>query len=48
MNYSWKLGRLCGVDIYLHWSFLIVPAWVALTSLAACAALVSAVSATFQ
>jgi Zn-dependent protease len=46
MNYSWKLGRLCGIDIYLHWSFLIVPAWVALTTLAAGAALASAVSAT--
>ena len=47
MNYSWKLGRLCGVNIYLHWSFLIVPTWVALTSLAAGAALVPAVSAAF-
>ncbi|MGA2258065.1 MAG: site-2 protease family protein, partial [Thermoguttaceae bacterium] len=47
MNYSWKLGRLCGIDIRLHWSFLIVPAWVALTSLAAGATLASAVNATF-
>ena len=46
MKYAWKLGRLCGIDIYLHWSFLIVPAWVALTSLAAGAALASAVNAT--
>jgi Zn-dependent protease len=34
MNYSWKLGRLCNIEIYLHWSFLIVPIWVVLTSLA--------------
>ena len=47
MNYSWKLGRLCGIDIRLHWSFLIVPAWVASTSLAAGAGLASAVNATF-
>jgi Zn-dependent protease len=46
MNYSWKLGRLCGIDIRLHWSFLIVPAWVALSSLAAGATLATAVNAT--
>jgi len=40
------MGRLCGIDVFLHWSFLIVPAWVALTSLAAGATLVSAVNAT--
>lgn len=47
MKYSWKLGRLCGIDIYLHWSFVIVPAWVALASLAAGAALASVANATF-
>jgi Zn-dependent protease len=47
MRDSWKLGRLCGIDIFLHWSFLIVPAWVALASLAAGATLASAVNATF-
>ena len=47
MSYSWKLGRLGGIDVFLHWSFSIVPAWVALTSLAAGAALTTAVSATF-
>ena len=47
MDYSWKLGRLCGIDIRLHWTFLIVPAWVASTSLAAGAGLASAVNATF-
>ena len=45
MNFSWKLGQLCGIDVYLHWSFLIVPTWVALTTLATGAALASAVSA---
>jgi Zn-dependent protease len=43
---SWKLGRLCGIDIFLHWSFLIIPAWAALSSLAAGAGLVSAANAT--
>jgi Zn-dependent protease len=47
VKYSWTLGRLCGIDVYLHWSFLIVPAWVALTSLAAGASVVSAFHATF-
>ncbi|MGO9115367.1 MAG: site-2 protease family protein [Thermoguttaceae bacterium] len=47
MNYSWKLGRLCGIDLRLHWSFLIVPAWVAFTSLAAGATLASAINVVF-
>ena len=42
---SWKLARISGIDIYLHWFFLIVPAWVALTWLATGSVLVSAVSA---
>ncbi len=46
MNYSWKLGRLWGIDVRLHWSFLIVPSWVALTSLTSGATFASAVSAT--
>jgi Zn-dependent protease len=45
MKYSWKLGRLCGTDVRLHWSFLIVPAWVTLTMLAAGASLMSAIVA---
>src|SRR5271165_3556256 len=47
MKYSWKLGRLCGIDVRLHWSFLIVPAWVGLTSFAAGATVASAVNAIF-
>jgi Zn-dependent protease len=35
MNYSWKLGRICEIEICLHWSFLIVPVWIASASLAA-------------
>jgi hypothetical protein len=44
---SLKLGRLGGVDRSPHWSFLIVLFWVALTSLAAGAALALAVNAAF-
>ena len=32
---SWKLGRLLGIDLALHWSFLLVPLWALLSSLAA-------------
>jgi Zn-dependent protease len=47
MRDSWKLGHLCGIDILVHWSFLIVPVWVALATLAAGATLATAVNATF-
>ena len=46
MKFSWKLIRICGIDVYVHWTFAIVPAWVALTSLAAGTNLAAAVSAT--
>jgi Zn-dependent protease len=47
MKDSWKLGRLCGIDIFVHWSFLIVLFWVVLASLAAGAGRASVVNATF-
>ena len=47
MKSTWNLGRLGGVDSSPHWSFLIVLFWVALTSLAAGAALALAVEAAF-
>jgi Zn-dependent protease len=28
MTRSWKLGTAFGIGIYLHWSFLLLPAWV--------------------
>jgi Zn-dependent protease len=34
MSYSWKLGRAFGIDIFLHWSFLLLPAWVLWSNLA--------------
>ena len=28
MSWSWKLGRIAGIPIYVHWTFLILIAWV--------------------
>jgi Zn-dependent protease len=28
---SWKIGKLFGIGIYVHWSFLLVPIWVFFT-----------------
>ena len=35
MKYSWKLGEIAGIGVFVHWSFLILPTWVALTTFAA-------------
>jgi Zn-dependent protease/CBS domain-containing protein len=34
MKASWKLGAAFGIDIFIHWAFLLLPAWVLLGSLA--------------
>lgn len=31
MRWSWRIGRLAGVDIYIHATFLLLLAWVALS-----------------
>jgi Zn-dependent protease len=31
MSGSWRIGRISGIGIYLHWTFLILLAWVGLT-----------------
>ncbi len=46
MNNPRRLGRPLGIDLYRRWPFLIVPLGVAVTLVAAGAALASAVSAT--
>jgi Zn-dependent protease len=30
---NWKLGRIAGIGVYIHWSFWILPAWVLLSTL---------------
>ena len=30
MKWSWKIGRLAGIDVYIHATFLILLAWVAI------------------
>lgn len=31
MKWSWKIGRLAGIDVYLHFTFLILLGWIALS-----------------
>src|SRR6266404_5295853 len=28
MNWSWKIGRIAGIDLYIHFTFLLLLAWV--------------------
>src|SRR5262245_57343116 len=30
MGWSWRIGRIAGIDVYVHPTFLLVPVWVAL------------------
>ncbi|EMI45861.1 site-2 protease family protein [Rhodopirellula sp. SWK7] len=34
MNGSWHLGRFAGIDVRLHWTFLLLPLWIYFSSLA--------------
>src|SRR4051812_34858658 len=31
MTWSWKIGRIAGIPIYIHWTFLILIAWLVLS-----------------
>tara|TARA_R110002049_G_scaffold182485_2_gene350371 strand:- start:111854 stop:112840 length:987 start_codon:yes stop_codon:yes gene_type:complete len=35
MNHSWHLGKIAGIDLRLHWTFLLLPAWIYFANLAA-------------
>jgi Zn-dependent protease/predicted transcriptional regulator len=30
MSWSWRIGRIAGIDVYIHFTFLLLLAWVAL------------------
>src|SRR4030081_3309585 len=30
MSWSWRIGRIAGIDVYVHFTFLLLLAWVAL------------------
>ncbi len=32
MSWSWKLGRIAGIPVYVHWTFSILIAWVIVSS----------------
>src|SRR5262245_11726142 len=31
MSWSWRIARIAGIDVYVHFTFLILVGWVALT-----------------
>ncbi len=45
MNNSWHLGRLAGIDVRIHWTFLLLPVWIYFSSMAAGRGAVAAIVA---
>ncbi len=35
MNNSWHLGRYAGIDVRIHWTFLLLPVWIYFSTLVA-------------
>jgi Zn-dependent protease len=35
MNGSWYIGKLAGIDVRIHWTFLLLPVWIYFSNLAA-------------
>src|SRR5258708_19131750 len=31
MSWSWRIGRIAGIDVYIHYTFLLLLGWVGLT-----------------
>src|SRR5262245_38431472 len=44
MAWSWRIGRLAGIDLYVHGTFVILLAWVGLTRYSAHRSFVEALS----
>jgi Zn-dependent protease len=44
LSMKWKLGRLGGIGVYVHWSFWILPAWVLFATLSSGGGLPAALS----
>ncbi len=34
MKNSWKLGKIAGIDVHIHWTFFLLPALIALSTIA--------------
>ncbi|MHB9048141.1 MAG: site-2 protease family protein [Pirellulales bacterium] len=43
MKWSWKLGRFAAIDVFIHWTFLLLLAWIALIYLGSGAGVIGTV-----